>query len=91
MRRLRIATRGSTLALTQAGTVARAIAAAAPGVAVELLPVRTSGDAPGSRGGDKLRFEPPRFCAQCDRRMVVQVTPTSWTARCVEHGELSSS
>ena len=39
---------------------------------------------------EKLRFEPPRFCAECDRRMVVQVTPTSWTARCVEHGELSS-
>jgi hydroxymethylbilane synthase len=56
MMRLRIATRGSTLALTQAGMVARALAAAAPGVSVELLPVRTSGDVPGSRGGDKLRF-----------------------------------
>jgi hypothetical protein len=39
---------------------------------------------------EKLRYEPPRFCTQCDRRMVVQVTPTSWTARCVEHGEISS-
>ena len=40
---------------------------------------------------ERLRMEPPRFCTQCRRRMVVQVTPTSWTARCVEHGEFSSS
>lgn len=31
-------------------------------------------------------LDPPRFCAQCRRRMVVQVTPTGWTAKCVEHG-----
>jgi ribosomal protein S18 acetylase RimI-like enzyme len=31
-------------------------------------------------------LDPPRFCASCRRRMVVQVTPTGWTARCVEHG-----
>lgn len=30
--------------------------------------------------------EPPRYCAQCRRRMVVQVLPTGWSARCVEHG-----
>jgi hypothetical protein len=34
-------------------------------------------------------LEPPRYCTRCRRRMVVQVTPTGWTARCVEHGELS--
>ena len=39
---------------------------------------------------ERLRMEPPRFCGQCDRRMQVQVTPTSWTARCVEHGQISS-
>jgi hypothetical protein len=33
------------------------------------------------------RLEPPRYCARCRRRMVVQVTPTGWLARCVEHGE----
>ena len=38
-----------------------------------------------------LRMEPPRFCAQCRRRMVVQVVPTGWTARCVEHGEIHSA
>lgn len=32
-------------------------------------------------------LDPPRFCAHCRRRMVVQVVPTGWTARCVEHGE----
>jgi ribosomal protein S18 acetylase RimI-like enzyme len=36
-------------------------------------------------------FEPPRYCGQCRRRMVVQVHPTGWSARCVEHGLLSSS
>jgi hypothetical protein len=35
-------------------------------------------------------LEPPRYCAQCRRRMVVQATPIGWTARCVEHGELVS-
>jgi hypothetical protein len=39
---------------------------------------------------ERLRMEPPRFCAQCRRRMVVQVTPGGWSARCVEHGELAS-
>ncbi len=36
----------------------------------------------------RLELEPPRFCRQCRRRMVVQVTPASWVARCVEHGEV---
>jgi ribosomal protein S18 acetylase RimI-like enzyme len=31
-------------------------------------------------------LDPPRYCARCRRRMVVQVTPTGWSARCVEHG-----
>jgi DNA-directed RNA polymerase subunit RPC12/RpoP len=36
-----------------------------------------------------LALEPPRFCPECGRRMVVQVTPTDWTARCSRDGELS--
>lgn len=35
-------------------------------------------------------LEPPRFCARCRRRMVVQVLPTGWQAICGEHGMLSS-
>jgi hypothetical protein len=31
-------------------------------------------------------LEPPRYCPQCRRRMVVQVLPLGWSARCVEHG-----
>lgn len=31
-------------------------------------------------------LDPPRYCALCRRRMVVQVTPTGWSARCSEHG-----
>ena len=34
----------------------------------------------------RLRLEPPRYCRDCGRRMVVQVTPTAWTARCSRHG-----
>ncbi|MBG0832139.1 hypothetical protein HS041_31010 [Planomonospora sp. ID67723] len=34
-------------------------------------------------------MEPPRYCPRCRRRMVVQVTPLGWSARCVEHGTLS--
>jgi hypothetical protein len=34
--------------------------------------------------------DPPRFCPECARRMVVQVTPVSWTARCSRHGERTS-
>ena len=37
-----------------------------------------------------LELEPPRYCPACRRRMVVQVTPGGWTARCVEHGESSA-
>ena len=36
-------------------------------------------------------LEPPRYCATCRRRMVVQVTPTGWSARCSEHGKLTSA
>ncbi|AXB44112.1 hypothetical protein [Amycolatopsis albispora] len=37
----------------------------------------------------RTALEPPRFCAYCARRMVVQVTPVGWTARCSRHGELT--
>jgi hypothetical protein len=36
-----------------------------------------------------LVLEPPRYCTACRRRMVVQVVPTGWTARCSEHGDLN--
>jgi hypothetical protein len=38
----------------------------------------------------RRELEPPRFCADCARRMVVQVTPTGWTAVCSRHGERHS-
>ena len=48
-----------------------------------------------AEGHDRCRaaaeLEPPRYCGHCRRRLVVQVTPTGWTARCVEHGATSSS
>ena len=47
-----------------------------------------------AEGHDRCRraaaLEPPRYCAHCRRRMVVQVVPTGWSARCVEHGTRTS-
>ncbi|MFT4085679.1 MAG: hypothetical protein QM658_00745 [Gordonia sp. (in: high G+C Gram-positive bacteria)] len=39
----------------------------------------------------KLGLEPPRFCGQCGRRMVVQVVPDGWVARCSRHGTVDSA
>ncbi|GAA3964218.1 hypothetical protein [Gordonia caeni] len=38
----------------------------------------------------RLGLEPPRYCGQCGRRMVVQVRPDGWAARCSRHGTLDS-
>lgn len=38
----------------------------------------------------RRELEPPRYCPHCARRMVVQIVPTGWTARCSAHGELNS-
>lgn len=35
-------------------------------------------------------YDPPRYCVECARRMVVQVTPTGWTAKCSRHGETAA-
>ncbi|WP_443089452.1 biotin synthase auxiliary protein BsaP [Yinghuangia sp. ASG 101] len=50
---------------------------------------------PGNSGAHdtcarRRALEPPRYCAHCRRRMVVQVTPRGWTAKCVEHGVRTS-
>ena len=37
----------------------------------------------------RLAMEPPRYCAQCRRRMKVQVTPLGWSAECSRHGRVS--
>ncbi|SDC28957.1 biotin synthase auxiliary protein BsaP [Actinokineospora iranica] len=49
-----------------------------------------AGDHLSCRGG-RAALEPPRFCAECARRMVVQVTPVGWSARCSRHGESTSA
>ncbi len=38
-----------------------------------------------------LGLEPPRFCTECGRRMVVQVSPDGWWARCSRHGTIDSA
>ena len=37
---------------------------------------------------EHLAMEPPRYCADCQRRMKVQVTPLGWSAECSRHGVL---
>jgi len=44
-------------------------------------------DEPGHEACRAAReLEPPRYCARCGRRMVVQVTPGGWSGRCARHG-----
>ncbi|MEU2041723.1 hypothetical protein [Nocardia niwae] len=38
-----------------------------------------------------LGLEPPRFCEQCGRRMIVQVSPDGWWAECSRHGVIESA
>lgn len=38
--------------------------------------------------GCRLSFDPPRFCPYCGKRLTVYVSPTTWRARCVFHGEI---
>lgn len=42
---------------------------------------------PSARAG----LEAPRFCQLCGRRMVVQIRPDGWEARCSRHGEVDSA
>ncbi|MEE2034824.1 biotin synthase auxiliary protein BsaP [Rhodococcus chondri] len=39
----------------------------------------------------RLGLEPPRYCTQCGRRMIVQIAPDGWWARCSRHGTIDSS
>jgi len=39
----------------------------------------------------RLGLEPPRFCAECGRRMVVQIRPDGWWAKCSRHGLVDSA
>jgi hypothetical protein len=39
----------------------------------------------------QLGLEPPRFCAECGRRMIVQVRPDGWWAKCSRHGTVDST
>ena len=53
------------------------------------------GEASGSAAHEAAKcasrreLEPPRFCAQCRRRMVVQIVPRGWTATCGVHGVIT--
>ena len=38
-----------------------------------------------------LGLEPPRYCADCGRRLVVQVLPNGWHSTCSRHGDIDSS
>ncbi len=51
-----------------------------------------TGEAAGSQvpTAAQLGLEPPRFCAACGRRMIVQVRPDGWWAKCSRHGLVDS-
>ncbi|MDQ3151203.1 MAG: hypothetical protein M3R63_05570 [Actinomycetota bacterium] len=34
-------------------------------------------------------YEPPRYCPACARRLIVQVSPSGWNARCSAHGAVA--
>jgi hypothetical protein len=36
-------------------------------------------------------LDPPHYCATCGRWMAVAVSPRGWTARCPEHGAITST
>ncbi|TCN49424.1 hypothetical protein EV641_11524 [Rhodococcus sp. SMB37] len=38
----------------------------------------------------RLGLEPPRYCTRCGRRMIVQIAPDGWWARCSRHGTIDS-
>jgi hypothetical protein len=37
-----------------------------------------------------LGLEPPRYCGQCGRRMIVQIDPVGWWAKCSRHGTVDA-
>ena len=43
---------------------------------------------PHQRCAERLELEPPRYCPECRRRLIVQVLPTGYLARCSAHGQL---
>lgn len=45
---------------------------------------------PGRSSAVVKGLEPPRFCAHCGRRMIVQIAPDGWWARCSRHGTIDS-
>ena len=50
-----------------------------------------SGHAEAMPTAAQLGLEPPRFCAGCGRRMIVQVRPDGWWAKCSRHGLVDSA
>lgn len=52
--------------------------------------IRTGSGGSQAPTSAQLSLEPPRFCAVCGRRMVVQVRPDGWWAECSRHGRVDS-
>lgn len=44
------------------------------------------GEGDHERCASRRELDPPRYCPWCARRMVVQVMPAGWSARCSAHG-----
>lgn len=51
----------------------------------------STGQTPHLSPGAAAGYEPHRYCQLCGRRMVVQVRPDGWSARCSRHGSVDSA
>ncbi|MDO4928094.1 MAG: hypothetical protein Q3976_03400 [Corynebacterium sp.] len=58
-----------------------------PNTGVEIASGQEAKLSPSARAG----LEAPRFCQLCGRRMVVQVRPDGWEAKCSRHGRVDSA
>lgn len=74
---------------TDAHTAGARVGADARGAGAYAAATAASDDATHRQCQAARRLEPPRYCARCGRRMVVQISPGGWTARCAEHGMTS--
>lgn len=74
-----------------AGPLDRAARAFDPHTGRPWTPAAVAQQAGGNgEAGEGPRWEPPRYCGVCARRMVVQVRPDGWSARCSRHGTADS-
>ena len=51
----------------------------------------SAGETPKLSHAARAGLEAPRYCPLCKRRMIVQVRPDGWSAKCSRHGTVDSA